>query len=187
MRLHTGGCTDRVGKSICTGSWLCGKKIPCRTGDSNPRQYCSWLLSRTLYPLSYHVPTASVDELRKIPSTEWLFSALPVSSKKQFNGTCTQAYISVSLLWKNDSAHLRQRQSIAEVTWYRFTWISDRNFRWMNKGCTLVGFMYLVFTRMPGESYRRRLRSLLYLCYVFRALIKCLVCWFISLDGLNNE
>ena len=32
--------------------------------------------------------------------------------------------------------------------------------------------LYLVFTRMPGESYLRRLRSsLLYLCYVFRALI----------------
>ena len=40
-----------------------------------------------------------------------------------------------------------------------------------NKGVNLE-FMYLVFTlftRMPGESYRRRLRSLLYLCYVFRA------------------
>ena len=36
----------------------------------------------------------------------------------------------------------------------------------------LVEFMYLVFTRMPDESYRRRLRSLLlYLCYIFRALI----------------
>ena len=41
----------------------------------------------------------------------------------------------------------------------------------------LVEFMYLVFTRMPGESYRRRLRSLLLcLCYVFRALINSLVC-----------
>ena len=31
--------------------------------------------------------------------------------------------------------------------------------------------MYLVFTRMPGDSYRRRLGSLLlYLCDVFRAL-----------------
>ena len=30
----------------------------------------------------------------------------------------------------------------------------------------LVEFRYRVFTRMPGESYRRRLRSLLlYLCY----------------------
>ena len=39
--------------------------------------------------------------------------------------------------------------------------------------------MYLVFTRKPAESYRRRLRSfLLYLCYVFRALINSLVCCF---------
>ena len=30
--------------------------------------------------------------------------------------------------------------------------------------------MYLVFTCMPDESYRRRLRSLLYLCYTFQAL-----------------
>ena len=38
--------------------------------------------------------------------------------------------------------------------------------------------MYLVYTRMPGESYRRRLGSLLlYLCYVFLALINSLVCW----------
>jgi len=34
----------------------------------------------------------------------------------------------------------------------------------------LVEFMYLVFTRMPGENYRRRLRSLLYLYYVFPTL-----------------
>ena len=42
-------------------------------------------------------------------------------------------------------------------------------------------FMYPIFTRMLGKSYRRRLRSLLlYLCYVFRALINSLVCWFRS-------
>ena len=41
----------------------------------------------------------------------------------------------------------------------------------------LVQFMYLIFTRMPGESYRRRLRSLLLCwCYVFRALITPLAC-----------
>ena len=39
-----------------------------------------------------------------------------------------------------------------------------------------VEFMYLVFTRMPGENYCRRLRSLLYLCDVFRALINSIVC-----------
>ena len=42
----------------------------------------------------------------------------------------------------------------------------------------LVVFTYLVFTHMAGESYRRRLRSLLlYLCYVLRALINSLVCF----------
>ena len=42
----------------------------------------------------------------------------------------------------------------------------------------LMEFMYLVFTRKPGESYSRWLRSLLfYLCYVFRALINSLGCW----------
>ena len=42
---------------------------------------------------------------------------------------------------------------------------------------SLVEFVYLVFTRMPGEGYRWRLRSLLlYLYYVFRALITSLVC-----------
>ena len=41
----------------------------------------------------------------------------------------------------------------------------------------LVAFMYLVFTRMPGESYRKRLRSLLlYWYYVFPALIDSLEC-----------
>ena len=38
------GCTDIV--RICTG-----RKILCRTGDSNPRQYCAWLFGRTLYAL----------------------------------------------------------------------------------------------------------------------------------------
>ena len=40
----------------------------------------------------------------------------------------------------------------------------------------LVDFMYPVFTRKPGESDRRRLRSSLWLCDVFRALINSLVC-----------
>ena len=39
-------------------------------------------------------------------------------------------------------------------------------------------FIYLVFTRMPGESNRGRLGSLaLYLCDVIRALINSLVFW----------
>ena len=43
-------------------------------------------------------------------------------------------------------------------------------------GVPLAEVMYLVITRMPCESYRRRLRSLLLsLCDVFRALINSLV------------
>ena len=45
--------------------------------------------------------------------------------------------------------------------------------------------MYFAFTCMPGESYRRRLRSLLlYLCYVIRALINSLAC---SVDSLRRS
>ena len=40
----------------------------------------------------------------------------------------------------------------------------------------LVEFMYLVFTRRPGECYHRQLGSLL-LCYVFWVLTNSLVCW----------
>ena len=42
----------------------------------------------------------------------------------------------------------------------------------------LVQFMHVVSTRLPGERYRRRLRSFLLfsLCYVFWALINSLVC-----------
>ena len=39
----------------------------------------------------------------------------------------------------------------------------------------LVMVMYLVFTHTPDESYRRQLGSLLlYLCYIFQALINSL-------------
>ena len=51
----------------------------------------------------------------------------------------------------------------------------------------LVEFMYLVFTRMPGESYRRRLRYfLLCLCDVFRAMITSLVCYLARLGCLDG-
>ena len=47
--------------------------------------------------------------------------------------------------------------------------VSLRGSNWMTLSHT-----YLVFTRMPGESYWRRFRSLLlYSCDVFRALINC--------------
>ena len=36
----TQGCTDTVRESVLEA--VSGKKIPCRTGDSNPCQYCAW-------------------------------------------------------------------------------------------------------------------------------------------------
>ena len=54
-------------------------------------------------------------------------------------------------------------------------WVMFISFAELSKDVPLVAFMYLLFTRMPCESYRRRLRSLLlFLCDVFRALINSL-------------
>ena len=53
---------------------------------------------------------------------------------------------------------------------------TDRDTERSREDVPLVQFMYLVFIRMPGESYRRRLRSLLLcLCDVFQVLINSLV------------
>ena len=46
-----------------------------------------------------------------------------------------------------------------------------------NQAVPLVEFTPLVFTCRPGESYQRRLRSLLCLCDFFWALINSLACW----------
>ena len=59
MSMHAtahGGCRDTVRESALKAD--SGRKIPCRTGDSNsnPRQYCARLFSRTLYQLSYSRP-----------------------------------------------------------------------------------------------------------------------------------
>ena len=49
-----GGCTDTVRESaLKTDS---EKKLPSRTGDSNPRQYYAWLFTKTLYQLGCFGP-----------------------------------------------------------------------------------------------------------------------------------
>ena len=51
------GCTGTVRESVLEDD--SGRKIPCRTWDSNPRQYCDWFFNRTLcqpsYPRPHHV------------------------------------------------------------------------------------------------------------------------------------
>ena len=54
MLMHAiahGGCTDTVRESAPEAD--SGRKIPCRTWDSNPQQYYAWLFSQTLYQQSY--------------------------------------------------------------------------------------------------------------------------------------
>ena len=57
---------------------------------------------------------------------------------------------------------------------------------WLKEAVPLAEFTYLVFTRKPGESYRRRLRSLLLCLYdVCGALINSLVCWYFWLNRIT--
>ena len=46
-----GGCMDTVKESAMEVDT--GRKIPCHTGDSNPRQYCAGFSVGPLYPRSY--------------------------------------------------------------------------------------------------------------------------------------
>ena len=49
---------------------------------------------------------------------------------------------------------------------------------------SLMEFMYLVFTRVPGENYRRRFRCLLYcVFFVCRALFLPFACWVMCGSG----
>ena len=68
-------------------------------------------------------------------------------------------------------------RSKSEDVALRYIFGTSGTYRMKFEDVPLVEFMYIVFTRMPGESYRRRLRSLL-LCLrdVFRTLINSLVC-----------
>ena len=57
MLMHAiahGGCTDTVRESEPQVD--SERKIPCLTGDSNPRQYCARLFSRTIYQLRWFTP-----------------------------------------------------------------------------------------------------------------------------------
>ena len=60
MLMHAiahGGCTDTVRESALKVD--SGRRSLCRTWDSNPRQYCARLFSRTLYQQNYSPPFVS--------------------------------------------------------------------------------------------------------------------------------
>ena len=80
----------------------------------------------------------------------------------------------VTLTWhacKYKIHKLHQRCSLMELMYLVFTRMPGESYRRRLRSLLypLVEFMYLVFTRMPGESYRRRLMSLFHLCCVSSA------------------
>ena len=73
---RTRGLYEHRALELVTGRW-----IVCRTGDSNPRQYCAWLFSRTLYQLSYPRPrwlqNLAPNPVTRISQTRVGSSAMP--------------------------------------------------------------------------------------------------------------
>ena len=88
----------------------------------------------------------------------------------------------VNVRWKDVTQTQQQRPESPTVTltWHASKYkIHELHQRYIY--LPLVEFMYLVFIWMPGESYRRPLRSLLLCLYdVLQALINSLVCWYIT-------
>ena len=73
-----GGCTDTVRESALEAD--SGRKIPCVTGDSNPRQYCALLFSRTLYQQSYSLRSGFREELEDATLLTIVFFSNPCTN-----------------------------------------------------------------------------------------------------------
>ena len=99
-----GGCTDSVRESALEVDF--GRKIPCHTGDSNPRQYCSWLFSRTLYQLSYSHPFPVF--VQRVNRTQKYFGVVYTNISRQKEP--------MSTLCRNFGLH-RARNSVSVRNW----------------------------------------------------------------------
>ena len=118
---------------------------------------------RVRAPASLHLGTLLADLGTRVgPDPEVMLRAQHCSRRLLF-------YI----LWIMISPRLYRHtvfDNVLLMLWLRHTEIWGRSFWWSL--CTPV------FTRMPGESYSRRLGSLLTSCDVFRVVINSL-CWLI--------
>ena len=105
MQLHTQGCTDPVRDSELKVD--SGGKICCRTRDSNPHQYCTWLFSRTatnwvIPALSGYSSWAVIYWLRHTVDCNQLpgYQCFELICRKTFIKVCICLCISkVLLLW----------------------------------------------------------------------------------------
>ena len=97
-----------------------------------------------------------------------------LSSSRSIIPVCSAGQLVHSISLKQNEAQSAREQSTHKGVNLRSKYVTQVQ---QHEDIPLVEFIYLVFTRKPGESYRRRLRSLLlYSCYVFRLLINSLAC-----------
>ena len=83
----------------------------------------------------------------------------------------------------------RERRAEADSNWGHSTYQPDTlplGQTGSHEDVPLVKFMYLIFTYIPGQSYCRRLWSLLLcLCYIFWELINSLMFLFFSIKKIS--
>ena len=123
--------------------------------------------------------------MRYINSTWGTFSIYVPHIYKTWCLTSTET---TRLIRKQMTYHihmLRKRYILWVPLYISYTYGMYVNIRYINstrgisEAVPLVGFMYLVFTCMPDESYHRQLWSWsLCLCDVVQELINSLICWF---------
>ena len=126
---------------------------------------CPLAIAQRLVHCAIALSTAVLDRVTKTVSVAPLLMNNLDNSKQKTSNLLSPAPppYSWSLLGKSEGP--------APPPSSKISWSFDLAWNPAWEAVPLVEFMYLVFTRMPGESYRRWLRSLLlYLCYVFQVL-----------------
>ena len=95
---------------------------------------------------------------------------------------CCRLLFLLLLLFSKYVTQVQERPESPTVT---LTWHAYKYNVHKLRQMYIFEFMYLIFTRIPGETYRRRLRSLSYFCYVFWDFINSLVWWFCGSSALS--
>ena len=133
-------------KTVCTENWLWEKKLQCRTGESNLRQYCTWLFAPTLYQLSYlhHAWGRISSALFKSASRKLCFAerwsqeaawitptpSLPLvtgspgaSTRPRWQPSCPYSPLcSLSACWRCTSTSQRDGEGSLPVDWWGKRW-----------------------------------------------------------------
>ena len=132
---------------------------------------------RDLQPLNEHATdnTRSPSGHGQIKGATVAFRGLSMPAETRICSCCIYYMQKSTSSFESCQSGYRKIKHTRELISARKTSHKHNNKDPSREDLPMVEFMYLVFTRMQGESYRMRLRSLLCLCDVFRALINSLV------------